>query len=180
MTAARSIAVFGASQSKPGDGHYEEAIRCGELIALAGFAVATGGYGGTMEAVSKGARSMGGHVIGVTAPDVFVTRSGANEHVTVETPADSLIERIGYLVDETVASLALWGSLGTATELLVAWNLAYVAPFADRERKPVAAVGEPWLTLIPHLEETLDTTSGLVHVSVTVDSAVDHIVSALS
>ncbi|MCL1598298.1 MAG: LOG family protein [Actinomycetia bacterium] len=179
MTAIRSIAVFGASQSKPGDGHYEEAIRCGELIARAGFAVATGGYGGTMEAVSKGARAMGGDVIGVTAPEVFITRSGANEHVTLETPADSLIERIGYLVDETVASIALWGSLGTATELLVAWNLAFVAPFADRERKPVAAVGEPWLTLIPHLEETLDTPSGLVHVTATVESAVDHIVSML-
>ncbi len=180
MTTPPAIAVFGASQSKPGDGHYEEAVHCGELIARAGFAVATGGYGGTMEAVSMGARSVGGHVIGVTAPGVFTTRSGANEHVTVEAPADSLIERIGYLVDETVASLALWGSLGTATELLVAWNLAYVAPFAGLERKPVAAVGEPWLTLIPHLEETLDTTSGLVHVTVTVESAVEYITSRLA
>ncbi len=49
--ASRSVAVFGASQSRPGDGHYEEAVRCGELLARAGLTVATGGYGGTMEAV---------------------------------------------------------------------------------------------------------------------------------
>jgi len=176
----RSIAVFGASGSRPGDGHYEEAVRCGELIARAGFTVATGGYGGTMEGVSMGARLAGGEVIGVTAPGVFTTRSGANEHVTVETRAASLTERIGYLVDGTAGAMALWGSLGTATELLVAWNLAYVAPFAARERKPVAAVGEPWLTLVPYLTETLDTASGLVYVSDNVEDAVAHIVSSLS
>ncbi len=175
----RTIAVFGASPSRPGDGHYEEAIRCGRLIAQAGFTVTTGGYGGTMEAVSKGARKVGGEVIGVTAPGVFTTRSGANEHVTVETRAESLVERIGYLVERSAASLALWGSLGTATELLVAWNLAYVAPFAQRERKPVAAVGEPWLTLVPHLEQTLDTDAGLVYVTADVETAVAHIVASL-
>ena len=176
----RSIAVFGASGSRPGDGHYEEAVRCGELIARAGFTVATGGYGGTMEGVSMGASSAGGEVIGVTAPDVFTTRSGANRHVTIETRATTLTERIGYLVDGTAGALALWGSLGTTTELLVAWNLAYVAPFAARERKPVVAVGEPWLTLVPHLEATLATESGLVHVTTNVEDAVAHIVSSLS
>jgi uncharacterized protein (TIGR00725 family) len=180
MAITRSIAVFGASGSQPGDGHYEEAVRCGALIARAGFTVVTGGYGGTMEGASKGARSVGGEVIGVTAPEVFTTRSGANQHITVETRASSLIERIGYLIDGTAGSLALWGSLGTATELLVAWNLAYVAPFADRPRKPVVAVGEPWLTLVPHLEETLDTASGLVYVTTNIDDAVSRIVSSLS
>ncbi len=175
----RTIAVFGASQSEPRDGHYEEAVRCGELLANAGFAVATGGYGGAMEAVSKGARSAGGHVIGVTAPEIFANRSRANDHVIVETRATSLTERIGLLAGGTAGSIALWGSLGTATELLVAWNLAYVAPFSDRQRKPVVAVGEPWLSLVPHLEQTLGTDAGLVTVTADVDTAVSRIVEAL-
>jgi hypothetical protein len=167
-----TIAVFGASRSVEGDGHYEAAIRCGRLLARAGFAVATGGYSGAMEAVSRGAREAGGHVLGVTAPSVFPDRATANNHLTRETQAASLVERIGLLADGTAGSIALWGSLGTAAELIVAWNLAYVAPFSDTNPKPIIAVGEPWTSLIPHLETELATTPDLVTVVQDVDAAV--------
>lgn len=171
----RTIAVFGASMSAPGDGYYDEGLRCGELLARAGFAVATGGYGGTMEAVSKGAGEAGGEVIGVTAPAVFPDRVRANEHVTTETRSRSLIERIGELTGSTDGAIVLWGSLGTAAELLVAWNLAYVAPHSGLVPKPVVAVGEPWTSLVPHLEETLGVEGGLV----TVVNDVEHGVAAI-
>jgi uncharacterized protein (TIGR00725 family) len=167
-----TIAVFGASLSSPGDGHYEAAVRCGRLLAEAGFGVATGGYSGLMEAVSLGAKEAGGHVIGVTAPSVFPDRATANSHLSTETPATSLVERIGILADSTSGSIALWGSLGTAAELIVAWNLAYVAPFSDLVPKPVIAVGEPWMSLVPHLEAELATTPHLVSVVSDVDTAV--------
>jgi uncharacterized protein (TIGR00725 family) len=176
----RTIAVFGASRSLPGDPHFEEAIRCGELLAHAGFAVATGGYAGTMEAVSLGARRVGGHVIGVTAPEVFPSRVGANEHVVEERKASSLVTRIGRLVEEADGAIALWGSLGTATELLVAWNIAYVARFSGGIRKPVVAVGEPWTSIVPQLEESLETDSGIVTVTDNVTDAVRHMTSLLS
>jgi len=175
----RTIAVFGASQSVQGDHHFEEAILCGELLARAGFAVSTGGYAGTMEAVSLGAKRAGGHVIGVTAPDVFPLRSGGNEHVVEERQAPSLAARIDRMAGESVGAIALWGSLGTATELLVAWNIAFVATFSDGTRKPVVAVGEPWTTIVPHLEETLGTDAGIVTVTDDVTSAVRHIVEVL-
>ncbi len=176
----QTIAVFGASRSTPGDGHYESAVRCGRLLADAGFGVATGGYSGAMEAVSLGAKSAGGHVIGVTAPTVFRDRSKANDHITTEKPATSLIERIGILADGTAGSIALWGSLGTAAELIVAWNLAYVAPFAGEMPKPVIAVGEPWTSLVPHLESELVTTPQLVTVVADVDAAVNEMVRRLA
>ena len=50
------VAVFGASVSLPGDQLYEQGVRCGRLLAEAGFGVATGGYAGVMEAVSLGAK----------------------------------------------------------------------------------------------------------------------------
>ena len=177
MTA--TVAVFGASGSHPGDAHYEEGIRCGRSLAEAGYTVATGGYYGTMEAVSLGARSVGGSVVGVTAPAVFPQRPGANEHVTDEWAAGSLVDRIGMLVERTDASIALWGSLGTATELLVAWNVAFVASFSAIERKPVIAVGEPWRRLVPLLEEELSTTMGLVHMVPDVRAAVSALREAL-
>jgi predicted Rossmann-fold nucleotide-binding protein len=133
-----------------------------------------------MEAVSLGAKSAGGHVIGVTAPTVFRDRSKANDHITTEKPATSLIERIGILADGTAGSIALWGSLGTAAELIVAWNLAYVAPFAGEMPKPVIAVGEPWTSLVPHLESELVTTPQLVTVVADVDAAVNEMVRRLA
>ena len=173
------IAVFGASGSLPGDRHFQEAAQCGELLALAGFTVATGGYAGAMEAVSQGARQKGGHVIGVTAPGVFPSRFGANEHVAEERQASSLVARIGRLVEDADGAIALWGSLGTATELLVAWNTAFVAPFSDGTRKPVVAVGEPWTTIVPYLEESLGTDTGIVTVTDNVADAVEHMKAVL-
>lgn len=174
------VAVFGASMSAPGDGYYDEGLVCGRLLAEAGFAVATGGYGGTMEAVSKGASEAGGEVIGVTAPGVFPERGRPNEHVTTETRSQSLMERIGELTGSSDGAIVLWGSLGTAAELLMAWNLAYVAPFSGRTPKPIVAVGEPWVSLVPHLEETLGIERGLVEVVDDVRTAVELLLADLS
>ncbi|MEA2023960.1 MAG: LOG family protein [Actinomycetota bacterium] len=173
------VAVFGASSPVPGDPVYDDGVRCGRLLAEAGYAVATGGYAGLMEAVSFGASGAGGRVIGVTVPDVFPDRPGGNAHLTEETRTASLLERIHEMVDLSVASIALPGSLGTATELLVAWNLAYVVRFTGATPKPVIAVGEQWRHLVPLLTEELRTDGSLVSVVDTVDEAVQ-IVSTLT
>ena len=64
-----NITVFGGAQPKEGSEAYEEARELGKLLAERGHAVLTGGYMGTMEAVSRGAHEVGGHVIGVTCID---------------------------------------------------------------------------------------------------------------
>ena len=173
------VAVFGASSPRPGDDSYDVGVRCGRLLAEAGFAVATGGYAGLMEAVSLGARQVGGRVIGVTVPDVFPDRPGGNKHHTEETRAATLLERIHEMVEVSVASIALPGSLGTATELLVAWNHAYDARFTNASPKPVIAVGDQWQHLIPLLIEDIDTDGSLGTLVDTVDEAVTALASAL-
>jgi uncharacterized protein (TIGR00725 family) len=170
---SRTIAVFGASRTQPGEAHYEEARLCGRLLAESGYRVATGGYAGTMEAASMGAREAQGEVLGVTAPTVFLDRSVAHPYLTDEQPETSLTSRIGSLVEHTDGAIALWGSLGTAAELVVAWNVSYVAQFSTVTRKPLIAVGEPWASLIPHLESTLDTETGLVTLADDVQIAVE-------
>ena len=61
----KQITVFGSSRCKEGDSEYEFAESVGSLIGKYGHNVATGGYQGTMEAVSKGAAKQGVKVIGV-------------------------------------------------------------------------------------------------------------------
>lgn len=156
------VAVFGASHAAPGDGHYDQGVDCGRLLVEAGFDVATGGYGGLMEAVSEGARHAGGHVIGVTAPAVFPAREGANRHVVEEKRAPSLTERIHDITTMASATITLHGSLGTATELLVAWNLAFVARFSGATPAPVVTVGASWHRIVADLAAVLDTDGSLV------------------
>jgi uncharacterized protein (TIGR00730 family) len=174
------VAVFGASSAVAGDAAYEHGVRCGRLLAEADLTVATGGYGGIMEAVSQGAAEAGGHVIGVTAPAVFPSRSGANGYVGEERPADGLTQRIADLIDPAVAVIALPGSLGTATELLVAWNLAYVAKFSDGEAPRILTVGTRWRRLVDTLAAELDTDRSLVTSVESVDEAVAEVVEALT
>jgi len=146
------VAVFGSSRTAPGTPAWARAEAWGRRIAEAGFAVASGGYGGSMEAVSRGARSAGGLVIGVTAPDLFKSRSGANAHVDLELPAPTLTGRIERILEVSRAALALPGGLGTLTELLVAWNLAYIQRLQGEPPYPVG-VDAAWRSLLrPHLE----------------------------
>ncbi len=174
------VAVFGASQAFPGDGHYEAGVDCGRQLAGAGFAVATGGYGGLMEAVCRGAAAAGGATIGVTAPSIFPKRSGANEWVQHEIAADDLIHRISVLTDIAAGYIAMPGSLGTLAELVIAWNLALVAPFSDQSFGPIVTVGKTWHQVVPDLTRSLGATDDLVKTVLTVEEAVTYLTSALA
>ena len=173
------VSVFGASGVQPGDPGYTAARAVGEELAASGFAVATGGYGGVMEAVCRGAAEAGGTTIGVTAPAVFPGRAGANQWVQHEIPAADLMERIGTMMKISAAFIAMPGSIGTLTELIVAWNLAFVAPLAGGQFGPVIAVGDTWGRLVPALTAQLDTNGELVTVVPDGGAAVAAVVAGL-
>ncbi len=97
------ISVFGSSRPAPESDAYLEARQLGTLLAKAGFAVATGGYGGTMAAVSQGASEAGGRVIGVTSNHMEKWRPmPRNEWVGEEIRLDSQRDRLLYLVMNNV------------------------------------------------------------------------------
>lgn len=174
------VAVFGASRANPGEAHYEAGVECGRRLAAEGFAVATGGYAGIMEAVCKGAAEAGGPTIGVTAPSVFPGRSGANQWVQHEIEADDLVHRIGILASIASGYIAMPGSLGTLAELVIAWNLALVAPFSEQSFGPIVTVGDTWRQVVPDLTEQLGATGGLVNTAATVEKAVAYLSNELS
>lgn len=167
------MAVFGSSQTEPDSPQWVEAERVGALLAEAGLGVVTGGYGGTMEAASRGAVGSGGTAIGVTAPALFLKRSGANNYVTEEIETASLAERLGVLVDLASGAIVLPGSIGTVAELVVAWNLNHIARRNGGRRLPTVAVGDGWSSLWRLLTDELGAFEGDIHRVETVDEAVD-------
>jgi uncharacterized protein (TIGR00730 family) len=173
------VSVFGSSGAQPDDADYLAAVAVGRELSASGYAVATGGYGGIMEAACRGAAEAGGKTIGVTAPSVFPGRVGANQWVQQEIAADNLIERIGIMMEISAGFIAMPGSIGTLAELVVAWNLAFVAPYAGSEFGPVVAVGDTWNEVVPSLVSRLGT-KDLVTVVPSGSAAVASIIAQLS
>jgi uncharacterized protein (TIGR00730 family) len=137
-----NITVFGGSQPMEGSAAYEEARKLGTLLAQRGHAVLTGGYMGTMEAVSRGASEAGGHVIGVTCEDIETWRARkANQWVKEERRKKSLIERLQALIEGCDAAIALPGGAGTLTEISLMWNLMIVESLPPR---PLTLIGSGW------------------------------------
>ena len=141
-----NVSVFGGSSPQPGSPAYKEAYELGKLLAQSGHAVITGGYIGTMEAISRGAAEAGGHVIGVTCADIETWRTvRPNPWVQEERRFDTMQERLNELVLACDAAIALPGGPGTLTEVALTWNLMIIH---SMPQKPLILCGPGWRTLI--------------------------------
>ncbi len=137
-----NITVFGGAQPVPGENIYIEAMRLGRLLGSAGHTVLTGGYIGTMEAVSRGACEAGGHVVGVTCQEIENYRSiGPNTWVLEERRFTTLRERLFALIDGCDAALALPGGAGTLAEITLMWNEMIIGAIKIR---PLILIGTGW------------------------------------
>jgi uncharacterized protein (TIGR00730 family) len=138
----KTISVFGSSAPQPGQPDYEAALELGRLLAQAGFAVASGGYIGIMEAVSQGAAEVGGQVIGVTCDEIERWRAvGPNRWISQEIHYPTLLERLVHLVTHNDGMVALGGGVGTLTEVALAWNRLQVQVMRPR---PLVLLGDIW------------------------------------
>jgi uncharacterized protein (TIGR00730 family) len=146
MTEIKKISVFGGSSPKPGSDAYQQAYQLGQLLSAAGMTVLTGGYMGTMQAVSQGASENGGYVIGVTSEELEIWRNAkANQWVEEEWRFGSFRERLNSLVDQCDAAIALPGGIGTLLEICLTWNLMVINAI---ETKPLILMGEEWHRII--------------------------------
>ena len=138
------VSVFGTGRITEGDPVFTLAERLGRALAQAGFALANGGYGGTMLATARGARAGGGTVIGVTCS--AFRNSIANGYVSEEVTTTSLDERLGTLVRLGSGYIVLPGGTGTLLELAMVWELKN-KKFLDRG-KPLVLLGDFWKPVV--------------------------------
>lgn len=140
------VTVFGGAQPTEGSPAYQEALDLGRLLAQGGHTVVSGGYIGTMEAVSRGASEAGGHVIGVTCEDIEAWRKvKPNAWVKEEIRKKTLIERLLVLVEGCDAAMALPGGVGTLVEISLMWNLMIVE---SMHRRPLILIGGGWQSVM--------------------------------
>jgi uncharacterized protein (TIGR00730 family) len=143
----KNVTVFGGASPKAGDVAYEEALYLGSLLGSSGYTVLTGGYIGTMEAVSRGAAEAGAHVVGITCDEIEHWRPvQRNPWVKEERKFPTLRQRLFALIEGCDAALALPGGPGTLAEVSIMWN--HLLTDAIRPR-PLVLIGQGW-------RETLD------------------------
>ena len=148
----KTVTVFGSSQVRPGDPVYQTAERIGEELARGGLAVMSGGYYGVMEAVSKGAKAAGGHVIGVTTDQIgHQFNVEPNRYLDEIVNFADLRDRLLHMVECADAYLALPGGIGTLHEIAETWELMRIGGIP---RRPFVCYGQMWAQVITNLEES--------------------------
>ena len=146
-TPKKIITVFGSSRPEEGHADYSEALELGRALATSGFTVCTGGYGGVMEAVSRGAGEAGGHVLAVTST---FFRSRTNRWVQEETSVATWQERLFELVRRGDGYVACKGGTGTLVELAVVWEMLNKKAMAQR---PFVVLGDFWQPILDRVRE---------------------------
>lgn len=135
--------VWGSHNPRPGSKEYDESEELGEELARNGFRVATGGYGGIMEGVLKGA----GGGIGFSAS---IFSAATNSYATEILPSDDLFDRIKLMIDDSAALICLKGGTGTLLELAAAWELVNKKLVC---LKPIICLGRFWEPVVNTLSD---------------------------
>lgn len=148
MNQEKIVTVFGSSRPHEGEADYEEARVLGRALAKHGFAVCSGGYGGVMEAVSRGAKEAGGKTYGVTAE--FFTAAKLNSWIDTEVRVKTWEERLFELIRLADGFVACKGGTGTLVELAVVWEMLNKSVITG---KPLAVLGNFWQPVLDRVRE---------------------------
>ena len=181
MKQQRIVTVFGSSRPQEGDADYEQARILGRVLAESGFAVCSGGYGGVMAAVSRGAKEAGGKTYGVTA-EFFSAK--ANPWIDTEMRVATWQDRLFELIRIAHGFVACKGGTGTLVELAVVWEMLNKSVMTG---KPFAVLGDFWLPILERVREAElghpspwgERNGRLVHLAATPADAARHLIEKL-
>ena len=147
------ITIFGSGESNLKSSFYTETEELGKTLAENGFVICCGGYGGTMEAVCKGAKSAGGKTIGIT---IDYPGSKPNKYVDENVVMPNWVERLMELIAIGDAYVVLKGGSGTLVEIS---SVIEMMNKKIMKEKPVVFYGSFWKDVI----KTLDNDSQHLH-----------------
>jgi uncharacterized protein (TIGR00730 family) len=150
-TLTRGISIFGSARSKPDDPDYKAAQETAALLAVAGFAVITGGGPGIMEAANRGAFEAGGVSIGCNIELPFEQNS--NRYQTRSLKFKYFFVRKMMFVKYSLGFVIFPGGFGTFDELFEALTLIQTKKIRNF---PVVLVGSDyWRGLIDWCRQTV-------------------------
>lgn len=152
-----SVCVFfGSSKITEDDIVYKDTMQLADFVASMGYDIATGAYGGVMEAALKGALNHNVKRFGVTC-NLFNKRL-PNDFLSDEIKTKDYFERLEILIDIGDIFIAMTGESGTLLEVSAVTALIERNFIEDRF---LILVGQDWKNLdcflnFPDKKEFLD------------------------
>jgi uncharacterized protein (TIGR00730 family) len=172
--ANKIITAFGSAFISSEESLYREIELIGKLAAEKGWTICSGGYSGTMEAISKGAKSAGGKTIGVT---VKQWTSKINDYIDEEVKMRNLMERIVELVGLADAYIIFKGGTGTLVEISVTLELMNKKAMGE---KALIFYGDFWRNLMEILKQDSKNLAELIDRNVKFISSSDELQEMLA
>ena len=147
---AMKVCIFG-SYKKLGKQQRNDIVKLGRLLAEKGFEIMNGGFGGTMEDISRGAKEAGGKTVGVT---YYKWKNQSykkpNKYIDEEIKTKDIFERIDIMTKNADAFVVLPGGTGTLLELAACLELVNKGLMKP---KPIIALGDFWKSALEKLAE---------------------------
>ena len=169
------IGVMGSARLPEDDDRWKLAHRLGTLLAREGFVVVTGGYGGLMAAVSRGAHEAGGCVVGLTMRHwKNVEPNSWNADLRWSTDYGM---RINHIL-RCAAVIALPGGVGTLSEMAMVW----AASQTEKRPLPLILLGDCWPPVMQAIREHLvvsDKDLGLLRFATSPEDAMQEVHTGL-
>ena len=150
------ITSFGTAFIKPGEPLYTEIVDIGKYIAEGGCSICSGGYSGSMEAISKGAISAGGYTVGI---GVKGNKSKPNEYLKEFILAENLMERILMLINKADAFIIFRGGTGTLLEISATLELMNKKAISE---KKMIFYSDFWSSMIEILKQDSEELNSLI------------------
>lgn len=148
MKEIKYATLFGGSGKNRESKEYKETLLMGSLLAGKGYVVKNGGYGGMMEAVSKGITDAGGKAVGVTCKQVGSVKG--NDFLTETVVTETLYQRLEILIDKTDLFIVQKGGIGTLSEVFLALDI--IRKDSSENRPKLFFIGDFWNEIIESLK----------------------------
>ena len=166
-----AVAIFGSSRMKPGSFYYEKAVKLGEILSDAGFAVITGGGPGIMEGANKGAKSNKGKSVGLNIE--IPAEQHPNKYQDVSLSFRYFFVRKLMFVKYSSAFIIFPGGFGTMDEMFEALTLSQTKKIGVF---PIILFGrEYWSGLIEWFKTTLIKNATIAQEDIGLISIVDDV-----
>ena len=146
--AGYEVGVLGSARLTEKDAWWAHARKLGMLLAGESFVVVTGGYGGLMAAVSRGAHEKGGQVVGL--PMQHWKGIEPNSWNAGLRWSDNYGTRINHIL-HCDAVIALLGGVGTLSEMTMVW----AASQTEGRSLPLVLLGDCWPPVVAVIRENL-------------------------
>lgn len=147
----KSVAVFCAASENIAPGYFEAAASVGRMLGHIGATLVYGGARfGLMEAVAKGAKEAGAHVVGVV-PEILEQRGRVSALIDEKIPCRNLSDRKDIMLAKSDVLVALPGGVGTLDEI---FHVAAAATIGYHSKRVILYnVNGFWNGLLAALEE---------------------------